>query len=195
MSNKEAYAQLLSQAALGDEEAIQMLAANLDAINDVAVGAQSAVAQRQPLANSEWHGRVVGGKKAFPDVWNDPEGLKVAARKLAALRERNPDTTLEEAFEKVTDAVLAELGPGEERDYASAIADMRKVRTEGREDRAPVDPDDEPLMLPDAETAHLEMLNSLTIEEMKQARQPRANPYNQHLNIEEVRALKRAGRL
>jgi hypothetical protein len=176
------WKQVVGAAALGDEEATTLMAEALEG---------RAVQKRQGMtAVEEYNGLLAKYRDSHPDIFADEGAAKEVNAVWQRLRQNHSEMTLTDAFETVVDRVTRKLGPGETRDYSSAIENMRRVRTQGR--NAPQETD-EYLQLEDPQEAQLNFERSMDIRAMAEARKPKANPFVDTAALEQAsKALDRA---
>lgn len=176
----QTWQEVHAEAALGNEEAIQILAEQSEAIAKMKAGGANdplAAERRRLGAKEEMLELRAEYRDKYPDVFGDEEGQQAAAQEFARLQERNPDTTLRQAYESVALRVQARLGPGETRGYSSAIADMRNFRSQGRRAQATeiTATDESYENLPDPESVAINTDYSMTIAQMAESRRGQLN--------------------
>jgi hypothetical protein len=190
----ETWTEVVKAAALGDEEATDLMAQEL-------AGRAQRRAQQGESAQAEFQ-RLQGAYQVRrPDIFMDPEAAKIAEGRLRKLQAENPNTTLEDAFEEMVAAVDQSIGPGETRDASKAIEAMRRYRTDPTSRKALMEsdflsePEREYEQVPSRETQleNLEHFNA--VQEMIEARKPKANPFTVGFTLDEARKLKREGLL
>jgi hypothetical protein len=160
------WEEVVRAAALGDEEATAVMAQRLAGVEQE----QGQKQAKQSGAAAEYNGLLSAYKKHSGDIWDDPEGLKLAERKLQSLIRNNPDMTLETAFEYITDSARGLLGPPEERGNKEWIA-QQKQRRYGNPEEGGITLNETEEYVPDAE----DRARSEDIAALAASRGPHAN--------------------
>jgi hypothetical protein len=126
----DTWEEVVSAAALGDEEATSMIASRLAAVDRGA--AQSSVSaveaeKRQFLEN--FKAKAALEEELGISVSKDPEAYALAVQFDENLYKAHPNMEFRERARIAYQAALERLGPQEERDNAAWISQMRAART------------------------------------------------------------------